>query len=166
MSGLDHAHYMALAFAQARKSYDEGGCPIGAVLVDTPTGKILGQGHNRLIQDNDPTVHGETDAVKNAGALSADQYRRATLYTTLSPCIMCAGLIVAKKFNHIVIGDNQNFEESENWLRTNDFHNPQMTVLNVPEMIEYFANFIRERPDQWFTDIARPVPAAKECGCC
>ena len=109
--------YMRAAIAQAKKSLREGGIPIGATLVVDNT--IVGLGHNRRVQSDDPILHGETDCIRNAGRLSPDQYRRATIYTTLSPCAMCTGTILLYKIPRVVIGESVNFQGSEELLAEN-----------------------------------------------
>ena len=109
--------YMQAAIAQAKKSLREGGIPIGAALVVDNT--IVGLGHNRRVQSDDPILHGETDCIRNAGRLTPDQYRRATIYTTLSPCAMCTGTILLYKIPRVVIGERVNFQGSEDLLTQN-----------------------------------------------
>ena len=109
--------YLQAAIGQAKKSLREGGIPIGAALVVDQT--IVGLGHNRRVQSDDPILHGETDCVRNAGRLTPDEYRRATIYTTLSPCAMCSGTILLYGIPRVVIAENKNFMGSEQLLLDN-----------------------------------------------
>lgn len=113
---LSDKDYMRIAVFLAEKSYKEGGCPIGAVVKDNETGKILGKGHNRLIQDNDPLSHGETVAIRDAGRID---FSKTTLYTTLRPCDWCQSAILKLEFNRVVIGDiGDGNETGSNLLRS------------------------------------------------
>lgn len=138
---------MEVALSQARKSYDEGGLPIGAVLVED--GRIIGEGHNRRVQGGDPTAHGEMDCLRAAGRRPS--YRNTTLYTTLSPCMMCAGTIVQFKIPRVVIGDTTNFRGNIDFLRS---HGVEVLVLEIPGCIELMSRFIAEKPTLWREDIA------------
>jgi len=142
--------YMQAAIAQAKKSLREGGIPIGAALVVDDT--IVGLGHNRRVQSDDPILHGETDCIRNAGRLSPDQYRRATIYTTLSPCAMCSGTILLYKIPRVVIGENVNFKGSEDLLIENG-----VEVLNAKnqEIESILGRFIEQHPELWFEDIGK-----------
>src|SRR5215510_1218913 len=112
-----HEHYMMRAFEQAAKSYAEGGCPIGGVLVDNATGDVLGEGHNALVQEGNPIVHGEMAALRAAGRLI--NRHNTTMYTTLQPCFMCTGAIVQFGIPRVVIGDvaNASSDETVRFLR-------------------------------------------------
>lgn len=138
---------MEVALSQARKSYDEGGLPIGAVLVED--GRIIGEGHNRRVQGGDPTAHGEMDCLRAAGRRPS--YRNTTLYTTLSPCMMCAGTIVQFKIPRVVIGDTTNFRGNIDFLRS---HGVEVLVLEIQGCIELMSRFIAEKPTLWREDIA------------
>lgn len=135
------------AYALARKSYDEGGCPIGSVLARG--GKILGEGHNQRVQKGDPIAHGEMDALRNAGRQAS--YAGTTLYTTLSPCMMCAGTIVQFKIPRVVIAENVNFGGNEAFLRT---HGVEVEIVGDARCIELMRRFIAEQPSLWNEDIA------------
>ena len=134
-------------FEQARKSYDEGGCPIGSVL--TRGDAIVAVGHNRRVQQDNPILHGEMDCLQNAGRQAS--YRDCTLYTSLSPCMMCAGTIVQFKIPRVVICDAQNFGGNEDFLRS---HGVDVEVVDDARCIELMARFIAEKPALWNEDIA------------
>ncbi|HSM86391.1 MAG TPA: nucleoside deaminase, partial [Candidatus Limnocylindrales bacterium] len=106
-----HEFYMARAFELARQGYDQGGCPIGGLLVDNATGKVLGQGHNCLVQEGNPILHGEMSALRDAGRMV--NRHNTTLYTTLQPCFMCTGAIVQFGIPRVVIGDTANASSDE-----------------------------------------------------
>lgn len=135
------------AYELARKSYDEGGCPIGSVLARGS--EILGQGHNQRVQKGDPIAHGEMDALRNAGRQSS--YAGTTLYTTLSPCLMCAGTIVQFKIPRVVIGENANFGGNEEFLHS---HGVAVEIVDDTRCIELMRRFIAEQPALWNEDIA------------
>lgn len=138
---------MDAALAQAQKSYDEGGLPIGAVLADAQ-GNIVAQGHNHRVQHGDPTSHGETDCIRKAGRRR--DWHTLTLYTTLSPCVMCSGTALLLRIPRIVIGENQNFMGEEDLLCQRGV---DLTVMNHAGCIELMAKFQREKPDVWNEDI-------------
>lgn len=139
---------MAAAIAQAHQGFEEGGIPIGSVLVYR--GEIIGRGHNRRLQRESPTLHGEMDALENAGRRSAAVYRECTIYTTLSPCSMCSGAILLYGIPRVVIGENRTFLGEEELLRARGV---QVEVLDDAVCVELMARFIRERPDVWNEDI-------------
>lgn len=139
--------YLRAAYEQALKSYHEGGLPIGAVMVEA--GEIVARGHNRRVQDGDPTAHGEMDCLRRAGRRS--RYDRVTLYTTLSPCMMCSGTIVQFGIPRVVIGENRNFPGNPEFLRARDV---EVIVLDDPDCTDLMARFIRERPELWDEDIS------------
>ena len=141
------AFYLGLALQQAEKSFAEGGLPIGAVLVDGDT--IIGQGHNQRVQRGDPTAHGEMDCLRAAGRRKS--YRHTILYTTLSPCLMCAGTIVQFKIPRVVVGEDRNFAGNVAFLRD---HKVEVTVLDSAPCIELMRKFIRLHPEIWNEDIA------------
>lgn len=138
---------MDAALEQAQKSYDEGGLPIGAVLADAQ-GNIVARGHNKRVQNNDPTSHGETDCIRNAGRRR--DWHTLTLYTTLSPCVMCSGTALLLRIPRIVIGENQNFSGEESLLQERGV---ELSVLDHAGCIELMAKFQREKPDVWNEDI-------------
>lgn len=139
--------FMRDAFLQAKKSYGEGGLPIGAAMVEN--GLIIARGHNRRVQDGDPIAHGEMDCLRHAGRRA--RYDGVTMYTTLSPCMMCAGTIVQFGIPRVVIGEAQNFTGNMGFLQS---HNVEVVLLNDADCIELMSHFIRERPDLWDEDIA------------
>ncbi|MFC4347834.1 nucleoside deaminase [Kordiimonas lipolytica] len=149
----NHAPFMAEALAQAQKSYDEGGLPIGAVMVEN--GAVIARGHNRRVQDGDPTAHGEMACLRAAGR--RPRYDGVTLYTTLSPCMMCAGTIVQFGIPRVVIGEAENFHGNEAFLRENGV---EVIRLDDPGCTDLMARFIREKPTLWDEDIAGNDPAS------
>jgi cytosine deaminase len=144
----DDARFLAEAVAEARKGLAEGGIPIGAVLVRD--GKIIGRGHNRRVQDGDPIAHGEMSAFRDAGRQAS--YRDVTLYTTLSPCMMCSGTIVQFGVGRVVIGEAETFGGNETFLRA---RGAAVRVLDDAECKAMMADFIRDNPVLWNEDIAR-----------
>lgn len=147
LSGDDRS-YLDLATVQAREGRDEGGVPIGAALV--ADGRLLGAGHNRRVQQSSVILHGEMDALENAGRHPADVYHRATLYTTLSPCHMCAGAVLLYGIPRIVIGENRTYESSERLLRD---HGVEVVVADSEECVALMEAFIRAHPALWNEDI-------------
>jgi cytosine deaminase len=143
--------FLIEALKEARLGLSEGGIPIGSVLVID--GKIVGRGHNRRVQHKSAILHAEMDCLENAGRLKAAQYSRATLYSTLSPCDMCSGAALLYKIPRIVIGENENFQGPESYLR---LRGVQLTLLNDQECIALLRRFIKEHPDVWNEDIGRP----------
>lgn len=144
----DDRRFLALAIGQARKSWDEGGVPIGAVLVHN--GEVLSAGHNQRVQKDSAILHGETDAIEKAGRLRASIYRESVLYTTLSPGIMCTGTALLYEIPRIVVGENRTFEMAESLLRERGV---TVDVLDDPECIALMERMIAERPETWSEDI-------------
>ncbi len=142
----NYLHYY-LALEQAKKSYAEGGIPIGAVLVNDD--EIIGKGHNQRVQQLNPILHGEMDCLQNAGRLQ--DYSDTILYTTLSPCMMCSGTIVQFKIKKVVIGENVNFEGNIPFLKEQGI---EVELLNDKETIKLMADFIKEKPELWNEDIS------------
>jgi cytosine deaminase len=140
--------YMREAIEEARKGLREGGIPIGSVLV--VDGKIVGRGHNRRVQKGSAILHAEMDALENAGRLPAREYKRAVLYTTLSPCIMCSGAVLLYKIPKVVIGENSTFMGAEEHLK---HHGVQLDVLDDPECIQMMNEFIEQHAELWYEDI-------------
>lgn len=136
------------AVNEAQKGLSEGGIPIGSVLVHQ--GVILGKGHNRRVQKGSVILHGEMDALENAGRQEAKVYRESVLYTTLSPCPMCTGAILLYGIPKVVIGENKTFMGAEDLLRS---HGVEVVVLNDEECIRMMEDFIREHPVLWNEDI-------------
>jgi creatinine deaminase len=152
---LDDESYMARAFGWAAKGYREGGCPIGGVLVDNATAQVLGEGHNALVQEGNPIIHGEMAALRSAGRLT-DRHD-TTMYTTLQPCFMCAGTIVQFGIPRVVIGDVANASSAD----TIDFMRGRgvEVVVMTPETskaardcVQLVARFRQEKPDLWTED--------------
>ena len=140
--------FMEAAIEEARKGLDEGGIPIGSVIVHD--GKIIGRGHNRRVQKGSAVFHGEMDALENAGRQPASVYRQCILYTTLSPCSMCSGAILLYNIPKVIIGENKTFLGEENLLKS---HGVKIEVLQNPECIDLMAEFIFSHPDLWNEDI-------------
>ncbi len=144
---IDRA-FLEVAIEQARVGRDEGGVPIGAALV--ADGRVLGAGHNRRVQQGSAIRHGETDALEVAGRLPASIYRRATMYTTLSPCDMCSGAILLYGIPRVVIGENRTFVGGEDYLRSRGV---EVVNLDSEACVELMREFIARRPDVWNEDI-------------
>jgi cytosine deaminase len=140
--------FMQAAIEEARKGLEEGGIPIGSVLVID--GKIVGRGHNRRVQKGSAILHAEMDCIENAGRLKASEYQRAVLYSTLSPCDMCSGTALLYKIPRIVIGENQTFQGPEDYVRSRGV---ELEILNDPECIQLMRDFIEARPELWNEDI-------------
>lgn len=148
MSGIDHSPFLRAAIDEARQGRDEGGIPIGSVLVID--GRIVGRGHNRRVQAASAILHAEMDCLERSGRLGADQYRRATLYSTLSPCDMCSGAALLYKIPHVVIGENRTFRGPEEYVRSRGV---VLEILDDPECISLMRDFLRDQPDLWNEDI-------------
>ena len=140
--------FLEVAIEQARIGRDEGGVPIGAALV--ADGRVLGAGHNRRVQQGSAIRHGETDALEVAGRLPAAVYRRATMYTTLSPCDMCTGAILLYGIPRVVMGENRTFVGGEEYLRARGV---EVVNLDDAACVELMREFIERRPDVWNEDI-------------
>lgn len=145
---MDDEKFMAFAIDEARSGRLEGGIPIGAVLV--ADGTVLGAGHNRRVQQDSAILHGETDALERAGRHPASVYRRATMYTTLSPCHMCTGAILLYGIPRVVIGENRTFMGAEDLLRE---HGVEVVVVDDDECVELMQSFIAEHAELWNEDI-------------
>src|SRR5215472_7718818 len=143
---LEDKDFMRIAVLLAQKSYDEGGCPIGGVVIDNETRWILGKGHNTLVQENHPYNHGETSAVRDAGR---QDFSQTTMFTTLSPCDVCAALIYMRQFQRVVVGDITNSSGNEEMLRQKGI---QVDILEDPEIIAFYAKYRKEKPDQDLED--------------
>jgi len=139
---LTDRDFMRIAFLLAYKSYDEGGSPIGGVIIDNESRKIVGKGHNTLVQEGHPYNHGETSAARDAGRVD---FSKTTLFTSLSPCDICAALICQFQFQRLVIGDMTNFGGNEDKIRQKDV---QVDILEIPEGIAFFKKYLQEKPDQ------------------
>jgi creatinine deaminase len=138
---------LAVAAEQARAGAREGGIPIGAALFDRD-GRLLGAGHNRRVQQDDASVHGETDAFRNAGRQRS--YKDTTMATTLSPCWYCSGLVRQFGIGRVVVGEDVNFHGGQEWLAE---HGTDVVVLNDPDLIAMMADYIRVNPEVWNEDI-------------
>lgn len=149
MSELDHSAMLEVALAEARKGLAEGGIPVGAAIFDTE-GKLVGSGHNRRVQNGDPSLHGETDAFRNAGRQRS--YRSLTMVTTLAPCWYCSGLIRQFGFGTVVVGESRNFQGGMEWLRSLGV---RVIDLDSEECAELLAGYIRANPAVWNEDIGR-----------
>ena len=143
---LSDADFMRLAVLLAQKGYDEGGCPIGGVVVSNQTRQILGKGHNTLVQENHPYNHGETSAIRDAGR---QDFSQTTIFTTLSPCDVCATLIYMRQFSRVVVGDVTNASGNEPMLKDKGV---RVEILEDPKGIELYAKYRREKPDQDIED--------------
>lgn len=139
---------MKAAIAEARTGLSEGGIPIGSVLVHQ--GRILGRGHNRRVQQGSATLHGEMDALENAGRQPASVYRESAIYTTLSPCSMCTGAILLYGIPRVIVGENRTFLGEEELLRSRGV---TVEVLDDEECIQMMRQFIDEHPELWNEDI-------------
>jgi len=140
--------FLQAAIDEARKGRAEGGIPIGSVLV--LDGQIVGRGHNRRVQKASAILHAEMDAFENAGRLTARDYARCTLYSTLSPCDMCSGATLLYKIPRVIIGENQTFRGPEDYVRSRGV---DLTVVNDPTCIQLMRDFITAEPQLWNEDI-------------
>jgi cytosine/creatinine deaminase len=144
---LDYEAMLKVAIEQARQGLSEGGIPIGAALFDAD-GKLLAAGHNRRVQENDPSIHGETDAFRKAGRQRT--YRDKIMVTTLAPCWYCSGLVRQFRIGTVVVGESVNFAGGIDWLRE---HGVEVIDLHSEECIEMLANYIAASPEVWNEDI-------------
>jgi cytosine/creatinine deaminase len=140
--------YMRAAIDEAIQGYEEGGIPIGSVLVID--GKIVGLGHNRRVQKGSAVLHAEMDCLENAGRLSAAEYARAVLYSTLSPCDMCSGAVLLYGIPKVIIGENETFKGPEEYLLRRGV---ELVNLNEQECKDIMKKFIAEKPELWNEDI-------------
>ncbi len=138
---------LGVAVGEARKGLAEGGIPIGAAIFDA-AGRVLGSGHNRRVQHGDPSMHGETDAFRNAGRQRS--YRQLILVTTLAPCWYCSGLVRQFGFGTVVVGESRNFQGGLDWLRSLGV---KVIDLDSQECVSLLAEFIRTHPEVWNEDI-------------
>jgi len=148
---LDHESMLAIAVAEARLGLSEGGIPIGAALFDGD-GNLLGRGHNRRVQENDPSIHGETDAFRKAGRQR--NYRDTIMVTTLAPCWYCSGLVRQFGIGTVVVGESVNFEGGIEWLRENGVN---VVDLRSDECIRILREYIAKNPDVWNEDIGEEL---------
>jgi cytosine/creatinine deaminase len=138
---------LAVALAEARKGLAEGGLPIGAAIFDAD-GRLIGSGHNRRVQNGDPSMHGETDAFRNAGRQRS--YRDLIMVTTLAPCWYCSGLVRQFGFGTLVVGESRNFQGGVEWLRSLGI---RVVDLDSGECVSLMADYIRDHPEIWKEDI-------------
>ena len=143
----DDKGLLRIAYNEAKLGFDEGGCPIGSVLARGA--EVVSQGRNQRVQKGDPIAHGEMDALRKAGRQKT--YRDTTLYTSLSPCMMCTGTILQFGIPRVVIGENKNFGGNEDFLISKGV---EVILANDPDCIELMARFIEEKPELWAEDIA------------
>lgn len=142
--------FLQSAIEEAKKGLSEGGIPIGSVLVID--GKIVGRGHNRRVQNGSPVLHAEMDCFENAGRLTAKDYQKSVLYSTLSPCDMCSGTALLYKIPKIVIGENKTFQGPEEYVRSRGV---ELEILNDAECIKLMEDFISNHPTLWNEDIGK-----------
>jgi len=143
----EHLRFIHRAYEEAKAGYDEGGLPIGSILVEN--GEVVGAGRNRRIQDGDTIAHGEMDCLRRAGRRR--HYKATTLYTTLSPCMMCTGAIIQFGIPRVIVGEDRNFEGNIGFLAERGV---EVALLQDPDCIELMGRFIREQPAIWSEDIA------------
>ncbi|MEM7301800.1 MAG: nucleoside deaminase [Pseudomonadota bacterium] len=139
--------FLRIAYEEAKAGFDEGGCPIGSVLAEGD--RLIAQGRNQRVQGGDPIAHGEMDCLRKAGRQKS--YKSMTLYTSLSPCMMCSGTIVQFEIPRVVVGENVNFGGNEDFLRERGV---DVIVVNDAECIALMDRFIKEKPELWAEDIA------------
>lgn len=142
------SEFLQAALEEAQKGYEEGGIPIGSVLVHN--GKIIGRGHNKRVQQGSVVLHGEMDALENAGRQLASVYKECTLYTTLSPCPMCSGTILLYGIPRVVIGENKTFMGEEELLRSRGV---EVNLADSEKCYALMQQFIQEKPELWNEDI-------------
>jgi cytosine deaminase len=140
--------FLEAAIAEARAGLAEGGIPIGSVLVID--NEIVGRGHNRRVQKGSAILHAEMDCLENAGRLTPRDYRRATLYSTLSPCDMCSGTALLYNIPRVVIGENRSFQGPEDYVRSRGV---ELTIVDNAECVELMRAFIAAHPELWNEDI-------------
>jgi len=139
--------FLKLAYQEAKAGFDEGGCPIGSVLAKGD--ELIAQGRNQRVQGGDPIAHGEMDCLRKAGRQKS--YKGMTLYTSLSPCMMCSGTIIQFGIERVVVGENVNFGGNENFLRERGV---EVILANDADCIALMDRFIKEKPELWAEDIA------------
>ncbi len=140
--------FLEAAIDEARQGLADGGIPIGSVLVID--GKIVGRGHNRRVQQGSAVLHAEMDCLENAGRLSAADYARSVLYSTLSPCDMCSGAVLLYKIPKVIVGENRTFQGPEDYLRDRGV---ELDIVNDKECVQLMRDFIAARPELWNEDI-------------
>ncbi len=140
--------YLDAAIAEARKGLAAGGIPIGSVLV--VDGKVVGRGHNQRVQRGSAVLHAEMDCLENAGRMTAADYARSVLYTTLSPCDMCSGAILLYGIPRVVVGENRTFQGPEEYLRARGV---ELDIVDDAECVQLMSDFVRDKPELWNEDI-------------
>ncbi|MEZ0305597.1 MAG: nucleoside deaminase [Hyphomicrobiaceae bacterium] len=145
LSAVDAA-FLRMAYEEAKAGFEEGGCPIGSVLAEGE--RLVARGRNQRVQQGDPIAHGEMDCLRKAGRQRS--YRRMTLYTSLSPCMMCTGTILQFGIPRVVVGEDKNFPGNSGLLRERGV---EVIIADAPECIALMARFIREKPELWHEDI-------------
>ena len=146
LSGIDK-RFLRIAYDEAKAGYEEGGCPIGSVLAEGD--QLIAKGRNQRVQKSDPIAHGEMDCLRNAGRQKS--YRSMSLYTSLSPCMMCTGTIIQFGITRLVIGENVTFGGNENFLRERGI---EVVIADDADCKELMRRFIEEKPELWAEDIA------------
>jgi cytosine deaminase len=149
-SETDYTSMLSIALEEARQGLSEGGIPIGAALFHRD-GRLLGRGHNRRVQEGDPSVHGETDAFRKAGRQRG--YRDTIMVTTLAPCWYCSGLIVQFGIGKVVVGESRTFRGGIDWLRERGI---EVVDVDSPECTQLLSAFIKAHPEVWHEDIGEP----------
>ena len=142
--------FLRMAYAEAKAGYDEGGCPIGSVLARGDM--LVSRGRNQRVQAGDPIAHGEMDALRKAGRQKT--YKDMTIYTSLSPCMMCSGTIIQFGIPRVIIGENKSFGGNEEFLRSKGI---EVIVADDPDCKALMERFMREKPELWAEDIAEDV---------
>ena len=148
MMGYVMNAFMKTAIEEAKKGLEEGGIPIGSVLVKE--GKIVGQGHNKRVQSNDPIMHAEIDCLRNAGRLG--KYENTVLYSTLVPCFLCAGAVVQFGIKKVIVGESETFDGAKKFMEA---HGVEVIDLNLDECKELMRKFIETTPELWKEDIGK-----------
>ncbi len=146
-NNMGDTEFLRQAYREALEGYQQGGAPIGAVMVQD--GEVIARGRNKRVQEGDPVMHGETDCLRAAGLL--DDYSDIDLYTTLSPCMMCTGAILHFGIKRVIVGENVNFEGNIDFLRERGV---EVVLIDDEECKALMSRFIQERPDIWNEDIA------------
>jgi len=140
--------FLEAAIEEARQGLAEGGIPIGSVLVID--NRIVGRGHNRRVQKGSPVLHAEMDCLENAGRLAPVDYRKSTLYSTLSPCHMCSGAVLLYRIPIVIAGENRTFQGPEEYVRSQGV---DLRIVDDPACVQLMQDFIRVHPELWFEDI-------------
>ena len=155
-SAADYAAMLEVALDEARIGLSEGGIPIGAAIFDS-SGGLISRGHNRRVQQNDPAIHGETDAFRRAGRQRS--YRDLIMVTTLAPCWYCSGLVRQFGFRALVVGESRNFAGGLDWLRSAGI---EIIDLDSRECVDLLATYIHQHPDIWNEDIGEIPPSSRQ----